>query len=375
MPQLPPDCIRLSAGYPAPALVPVDEMATAAASVLATEGHWPLQYLGSQAMSTLRELIRDRLGQRGVTVGEGELLVTAGAAQAIDLCARVLLDETAYVAVEAPTYMEALETFRNYTDHIIDYPVDAGGLCVDELADDLARRLRQGLPLPRLLYTVPSFHNPTGTTLRHDRRLHLVELAEQYDFLIVEDDAYGELAFAERPTMLRQLDWTGRVLSIGSFSKVIGPGLRVGWVAGAAPLLATLSRFKKDLDHPFVQAVTATYLQAHDLDARIMDLRTAYLSRRDALVEALQRHMPTYVTWHVPTGGYFVWLHTPGVDTAILLPHALQAGVSYVPGRHFFVNADEGTAWLRLSFSYADIDDLAQGVQRLGELLSEGVRQ
>lgn len=370
MPALPPGRLRLSAGYPFTESVPAAELARATAELVAAEGDRPFHYLGSSAAAALPELISERLKERGVG---GALLVTAGAAQALDLAARALLGPDDLVAVEAPTYMEALEIFRNYTPHIAGYPLDADGLQTEALAADLAVRRAAGKPLPKLFYTVASFQNPAGATLSPERRRHLLNLAAEYGFWVLEDDAYGELAFRQAPVPLRALPGGERVIHVGSLSKVVAPGLRVGWVAAEGPILQAMALFKKDLDHPFSQAVAATYLRSIDLGARLSWLRGQYSARRDHLLTALAREMPPGVTWSQPEGGFFVWVQAPGVDTAALLPRALEAGVAYVPGCHFYFGAGESDR-LRLSFSYLPLADLDEGIRRLGEVLAAVVQ-
>ncbi|HEY3368502.1 MAG TPA: PLP-dependent aminotransferase family protein [Symbiobacteriaceae bacterium] len=371
MPPLPSGCIRLSAGYPFKASVPSVELARATAALVAAEADLPFHYLGSPAMGRLPALLAARSVLRGMAAGPGELMVTAGAAQALDLAARAVLGPADVVAVEAPTYMEALEIFRNYTPLILGYPVDGEGLQVAALASDLADRRAKGLPTPKLLYTIASFQNPTGATLSLVRRRRLLELAREYDFLILEDDAYGELAFGDVPTPIKALDTDGRVIYVGSLSKVIAPGLRIGWVHAAPGLVAAMSNFKKDLDQPFGQAVTATYLASVDLSARVDELRRAYRERRDVMLAALAQHMPAGVTWTRPEGGFFLWLHAPGVDTGALLAQALAAGVAYVPGKHFYFGANVGgREFLRLSFCYLPEEQMIDGVARLGRLLA-----
>jgi len=369
IPNLPSGCIRLSAGYPAPSLVPSVQMGEATQRLLQEEQELPLQYLGSSRMASLRTWVRERLLERGLVRETDALLLTSGGVQAIDLVARILLDTNTGVVVEAPTYMEALEIFGNYTNQIFAIPVDSDGLQIDALEDLLLSRTRDALPLPRLLYTVPSFHNPTGVTLTLERRQRLLKLAEQYDFLILEDDAYGELLFEVPPKPLKQLDESGRVIHVGSLSKVVAPGLRIGWAVGPAPVVSAMEWFKKDLDHAFVEATVATYLAQANWAGRLGLLRNAYRERRNVMLQALESSMPKGVIWTRPTGGYFVWLTAPGLDAAALLPKALQAGVSYIPGRYFFHRPDDGKEHLRLSYSYVEPNLLVDGVERLANLI------
>lgn len=367
-----PDTIRLNRGYPFPESVPVAELGQATMALLAEEKDAPFHYLGSPTMGRLPKLLASRSALRGMPVGEGELMVTLGGAQVLDLAAHALLGPDDLVAVEAPTYMEALETFRNYTPHIVSYRVDEGGLDVDALAADLAERSAANRPVPKLLYTIASFHNPTGTTLSLERRRKLLTLAEEYDFLILEDDAYGELAFGEVPVPLKALDTAGRVIYAGSLSKVIAPGFRLGWVHAAKPLVDAMFLFKKDLEAPFAHAVATTYLGSIDFGARVAHLRNAYRERRDLMLEGLRRYMPPAATWTVPQGGYFVWVRIPGVDTGALQEAALEEGVAYVPGQYFYFSPGEGRDYLRLSFSYIPAEKMERGLAILGRLTGGG---
>ncbi|MHC0038081.1 aminotransferase-like domain-containing protein [Pseudoneobacillus sp. C159] len=373
MPNLPASCIRLSSGYPDPSLIPSADIKLAVARLLVEEQDLPLHYLGSPRIDELKQQILCRMTERGMAVTDSELMVTSGACQAIDLIARIFLDDQAVVAVEAPTYMEALEIFQNYTKQIISIPIDGDGLQTDLLEAVLAERKQAGLELPRFLYTIPTYQNPTGTTLSMERRKHLLQLAEDYDFFLLEDDAYGELSFGDgpAPVPLKALDQAGRVLYVGSLSKVVAPGMRIGWIAGTVEYISALSWFKKDLDHPFAQSTMATYLETVNMEERLNLLKKMYFEKCSTLVQSLKQVFPEDVSWYVPEGGYFVWVRIPGVDTSKLLSDALAVGVSFVPGKYFFYDQTEGTEYLRLSFSYADERDIVKGVQTLARLVGE----
>ncbi|ANU24107.1 PLP-dependent aminotransferase family protein [Planococcus donghaensis] len=369
MSPLPAGCLRLSSGYPAPSLVPSEEIKLAVARLLDEEQDLPLHYIGSPRVPQLKKFLQERMAQRDVKTTTNELLITSGACQAIDLIARILLDEEAVVAVESPTYMEALEIFRNYTDYYMTIPIDENGLQTDVLAEMLADRSAQGLPIPRLLYTIPTYQNPTGTTLSLERRQHVMELAEQYDFLVLEDDAYGELGFEERPRLLKAMDTQNRVIYVGSLSKVVAPGMRIGWVVADKRIIDPLSWFKKDLDHPFDQATMASFLEAIDFDEHLTRLTTTYKSKCAMMLAALEKFLPPTVSWFVPKGGYFVWIKIPDVDTSQLLQAAFDTGVAFVPGKHFFLNQQKGLEYLRLSFSYASEEEIVKGVELLGQVV------
>jgi 2-aminoadipate transaminase len=369
MPVLPEGCIRLSSGYPDSSLVPTKEIKAAVARLLDEEQDLPLHYLGSPRMDKLKELIQTRMQERSMPVTAEELMITAGACQAIDLISRIFLDEQSVVAVEAPTYMEALEIFQNYTKQIISIPIDEDGLQTERLEAILQERKNTGLPLPRLLYSIPTFHNPTGTTMSLERRKHLIDLSVEYDFVILEDDAYGELAFDKNPLSLKAIDKDGHVLYVGSLSKVVAPGMRVGWIAGASEFISALGWFKKDLDHPFAQSTMAAYLETINLDERLDQLKEVYRNKGKTLIGALEKYLPETVTWYVPKGGYFVWVRIPGVDTSALLTQALAEGVSFIPGKFFYQDDQNGAEYLRLSYSFATESDIVDGVKKLGQII------
>ncbi|WP_404358869.1 PLP-dependent aminotransferase family protein [Cytobacillus firmus] len=368
IPEIPDDCIRLHCGYPAPDLVPVNEVKAAVDSLLEEEQDLPLQYIGSPKILKLKEQVLKRLKERGISVAENELLITSGACQAIDLIARILLDEETVIAIESPTYMEALEIFQNYTKHIIGIPVDKDGLQTVALEEILEERKQKGLAQPRFLYTIPTFQNPTGTTMTGERRQHVLELANKYNFLLVEDDAYGELSFNKSLPTLKAMDQNSRVLHVGSLSKIVAPGMRIGWIAGASEMIHACAWFKKDLNHPFAQSAMAVYFANTDFNNKLETLRDTYRSKCDVLTSALEQYLPESASWYVPEGGYFVWMKIPGADTSELLPHALAEGVSFIPGKYFFMDQAAGTEFLRLSFSYADEKEITEGIRRLGRV-------
>lgn len=370
---LPPGCLRLSSGYPDPLLVPSKEIKLAVTRLLEEEGDLPLHYLGSPRIPQLKKFLQERMAQRGVELAFDELLITSGACQAIDLIARVLLDNEAVVAIESPSYMEALEIFQNYTAHYMTIPIDENGLQTELFADMLADRKEKGQPLPRLLYTIPTYQNPTGTTLSLERRQRLLELAEQYDFVILEDDAYGELGFHDVPRLLKAMDTNNRVLYVGSLSKVVAPGMRIGWVVADKQLTEPLSWFKKDLDHPFDQATMASFLEVTDFDQHLNALIDVYASKCQTMLLALEEFLPPAVSWFVPKGGYFVWVKVPGVDTSKILSEAFAAGVSFVPGKYFFLEQQEGLEYMRLSFSYATEEEIVKGVELLGQVIGKNI--
>lgn len=376
MPVIPQGCIRLSSGYPDPGLVPAEELKNSVVKLLEEEKDLPLHYIGSKKADGLKGTLQHLMKERRMEIGSDELLITSGACQAIDLIARVLIDDETVVAVESPTYMEALEIFQNYTNRFMTIEIDGNGLRTDLLEEELKERREHGEKLPKVVYTIPTFQNPTGTTMSAERREHLMKLADEYNFLVMEDDAYGEVYFNQdtRPLKSMKRGNDPRVLYIGSLSKVVAPGLRIGWVAADKEFIQTLSWFKKDLDHPFSQASVSQLL--HDLEWKehYSALRKVYRKKCSLLLSELEKHMPESVSWYVPQGGYFVWVQVPGTDTSKLLEKAAAEGVSYVPGKYFFLNQEEGLEYLRLSFSYEGESGIVDGVERLARVIRQQIK-
>ncbi len=370
IPSVPAKAIRLHSGYPAPHLIPSKELKEAVAQLLEEENDLPLHYIGSPRIDKLKDWVRMRQEVRGMPSKDDELLITAGACQAIDLIARIFLDKDAVVVVEAPTYMEALEIFRNYTDQIITVPIDKDGLQTERLAKILSERKQKGLTKPSFLYTIPTFHNPTGTTMTAERRSRVLELAEEYDFLVLEDDAYGELGFTNNPKTIKSMDTKDRVLYVGSLSKVVAPGMRIGWVHATEKFIQALFWFKKDLEHPFAQATMSTFLENTDFTSRLRTLSKTYQKKCQVMLTALEKYLPENSSWFVPEGGYFVWVKIPGVETEKLLSKATEGGVSFLPGKYFFLDQSEGAEYLRLSFSYESEENILKGIQKLGDVVN-----
>ncbi|NDI34081.1 PLP-dependent aminotransferase family protein [Chengkuizengella sediminis] len=361
--------INLHAGYPHPNAIPIEDLINAALNLSNKERDLPFQYEGSPSKKNLKLLLKENSCIRGIHSDNQKMIVTAGSTQALDLTARVLLHESDLVALESPTYMEAIEIFRNYTSNFISFPMDQKGLDVDFLAEDLAYRRKKRIQLPKLIYTVPTFHNPTGISMELSRRTQLLKLAEEYDFLIVEDDAYGQLAFKGDLPPIKSFDKLDRVIYLSSLSKVVAPGLRIGWAVAPKKMVEAMSHFKKDADHAFSWAVTAYYLNHYDFSTQVQQVRSDYSKRLFLIKEALSKYMPSTVHWTEPTGGFFIWVHLPNIDTDKLLKKALAIGVSFIPGKHFFIDPYDGSEFLRLSFSYADEEQITKGIMLIASLL------
>src|SRR5687767_5767899 len=354
--------ISFAGGLPAPELFDAPGLRAAFAAVLDDEAAGrSLQYSTTEGDPALRAAVAARLTGRGLPTGAGELLITGGSQQALTLIATLLLEPGDTVLVEEPSYLAALQAFQLAGADVVPVPCDEEGIDPDAAA---ALAAQHGA---RMLYTIPTFQNPTGRTLPLDRREALVALARAGGFWLLEDDPYGELRYRGEPLpTLAALD--DRVLSLSTLSKIAAPGLRIGWVRTPEPLRQPLTIAKQaaDLHSSTVdQAAAARWLEAVDLDDHVAGLRRAYGARRDALLDGLARALPPGSTHNRPDGGMFVWARLPdGWDAPALLERALEHEVAFVPGCPFFAGPPD-TAALRLSFTAHPPGTIAEGLRRL----------
>lgn len=364
-----PEVMSFAGGLPAPELFPVQEIARAFNEVLATDGPGALQYGVTEGYGPLREWIMRRLQSRGVDASVERLLITAGSQQGIDLVARVLLGPGDTVIVENPSYLAALQVFSMYEANVVAVPSDDQGMRVDLLEEVFLRQK------PALLYIVPEFQNPKGTSLAHDRRARLLRLAARYHVPILEDDPYGELRFrGEQMPPLAAFDKEGWVINLGTFSKTLAPGLRIGWVHGPRELVRQLTIAKQSADlhtATLAQRGAAKLLETFDYDAHLGRLRQTYGQRADAMMHALERSMPPGTRWTHPEGGLFLWLALPnGLRDDDVFRAAIERNVAVVPGSGFFGGpAQHG--FIRLNYSNQSLARIEEGMQRLGDVISE----
>lgn len=368
-----PDILSFAGGLPAPELFPVEAIARAHAEVFATCGEAALQYSTTEGYGPLREWIRDRMALRGLSLESDQVLITSGSQQGIDLVAKVLLDPGDTVAVENPSYLAALQAFGGYQVRLAPVPGDDQGMDVDAL-EEVVRSQR-----PKLIYVVPEFNNPKGTSLAKERRLKLVQLAQRHRIPILEDDPYGEIRFrGETPRPLAALDRDGTVIYLSTFSKTLAPGMRIGWIAMPRSLIRPLTIAKQATDlhtATLAQRATAQLLQTFDLDGHLARLREVYRSRGEAMLRALETELPEGTRWTRPEGGLFIWVRLPdGLDAQALLPRALDQKVAFVPGSAFFAQ-DPQPEFMRLNFSNRDEALIAKGMARLGRVVRDALAE
>ena len=373
-----PDIISFAGGLPAPDVFPVEEFRQACNYVLDHFGPQALQYSTTEGYHPLREMIARHTGRYSVQVTADNILITSGSQQALDVIGRLFLNRGDYIVVESPTYLGALQAWNAYGAQYIPVRADEDGMIVDELE----AALRIG---PKFIYILPNFQNPSGYTLSLERRLKLVELADKYGVPIVEDDPYGQLRYeGEHIPSVVSLDsefrgpngghYSGNVIYLSTFSKLLAPGLRLAWVIAPPEVIRKLVMAKQAADlhtSSFNQYVAHEVAKGGFLDEHVKVIRATYKERRDVMFEMMEEVFPQGVTWSKPKGGMFLWGVLPeGMDAAEVLKRALEKKVAFVPGGAFHPRGG-GENTMRINFSYSSPDVIREGVMRLGTTLKE----
>ena len=363
----PADSIAFDSGHAFPGLLP--DLTSEAGNALSEFRAETLQYAPRPGLPELRAWIADHMRADGASLNASNVLVTNGAKHALELVCRLMIDEGDAVVVTLPTYFSAIPIIRSFGATFVEVPQDANGMDVDALATVLDRAAAAGRA-PKFIYNVPDFHNPTGVTMPFERRRALVELARRYGVLLVEDSPYRKVRFeGDSVPSLKSLDAEGSaVIQLGTFSKLLAPGLRVGWAAGAPDLLARMAQLKTDAGScPLTQRVILEFCRAGRLDAHTTRVQETYRAHRDRMVRAFERQLPE-VAFQTPNGGYYLWLSLPpGVDGDALARRAADAGVIVIAGSRFFANGggDQRGRFIRVAFSHAGLDEIDEGVRRL----------
>ena len=372
-----PGIISFAGGFPDSAMFDVAGLQSAVSEALTHEAGAALQYGATEGYGPLRSGISEFMASKGMACAPEGLIVTTGSQQALDLLAKVMLDAGDKVIVEGPTFLATIQCFRLYGAQLVSAPVDAHGVQVD-LLEQLIVQHR-----PKMIYLIPTFGNPSGGLLSLERRLKVLELAVRHQVLVVEDDPYGDLYFGEAPppsllALSEQVpgsrDW---LAYCGSLSKVLSPGLRVGWLVAHPELLARATMCKQFSDahtSTFAQATAARYLQAGRMPATLAQVRRVYAERAQAMGRALERELGEAVSFTQPQGGLFFWAQLTGAggrsrDAGAFAKRAIEQGVAFVPGAPFYAENPD-TSTFRLSFATADVAKIEEGVKRLAAALA-----
>lgn len=367
-----PGVISLAGGFPSEGALDLDGLRDATRRATASSLATAFQYGNSEGYLPLREVIAERAAERGIKLDAPELLITTGSQQALDLVARVLVDCGDRVAVEAPTYLGALQAFQFQGAEVVSIPTDAEGISTEDLEAIVSQHR------PKLLYVIPNFANPTGAVLSLRRRKVVLALAAKYRFFVVEDDAYGELYFRDPPPpslfALANEEERQWVVYVSSFSKILAPGLRLAWMSAPPALMSHLMVAKQLGDThaaTLSQLVAFHYLNAGSLEPALSRMRMFYQRQAHAMLRAIKAELgDTPFNATMPDGGMFYWADIQGLDTSVMLQRAVQRGVAYVPGAPFYAEAPKPTR-LRLAFATASAEQIGEGIRRLGDCIRD----
>ena len=369
-----PDIISFAGGLPAPELFPVEELKAAGMEVMDEMGRVACQYSSSEGLMSLREKIAKRMGDKNNIKTDAEhILITSGSQQGLDFSARVFVDKGDVILVESPSYLGAVNAFKACEPTFIEVPTDDGGMIMEELEKILA-----ATDNVKMIYVIPDFQNPTGRTWSLERRQKFMDIVNKHEIPVIEDNPYGELRF-ENDDMpaLKSMDTKGLVVFLGTLSKVMVPGFRIGWVCAEDEILAKYSRIKEGAD---LQSATITQLQAnkymdmYSLDDHVSKIREIYKHRRDVMLKAMETYFPKEAKFTYPDGGLFTWVELPDyINTREMAAQCLERKVAYVPGGSFFPNGGKENCF-RLNYSGSSDEKIIEGVKALGEVIKANLK-
>jgi 2-aminoadipate transaminase len=368
-----PEVISLAGGLPDTKSFPPELLESVMIQMARTSSAELLQYGPTEGLGAMKDCIVEVMAAEGIAADPDDIVVTTGGQQVIDLVTRILVDPGDTIIAEAPTYPGAVPSFSSFQANVVQIDLDDDGMKIDVLEETLARLDREGIT-PKFIYTIPTFQNPGGVTMSLERRRRLVEIAQQRELLVLEDNPYGMLRYGGEPLpTLRSLDGGEFVMYLGTFSKILSPGIRVGWLEAPAPVLAKINIAKQAADlcpSSLSQYLVMTYFAQADWRDYVKTACSIYVKRRDTMLGALERYFPPEATWTRPDGGLFIWATLPDViDTTDLLAKALGANVAFVPGEGAFMDG-RGKSSMRLNFSGSDEQRIVEGIRRIGEVIA-----
>lgn len=370
-----PDMISFAGGFPNPETFPTDIVRQIADDVLVKDGAQALQYGVTEGYAPLRETLAERMKKKRVDATKDNILVTSGSQQSIDLMAKIFIDPKDTVVVSAPTYLAALTAFNAMQATYESIPLDADNMRMDIFEERMKKLSRRANP-PELVYVLPNFHNPAGVTMPEKNRKKVVDLASDYDYLILEDDPYCELRYAGEPIRpLKSFDDEGRVVYISSFSKILSPGLRVGWLVADPEILKKLVIAKQSTDvcaNVLGQRIAHEYVTRGFIEPQIEKIKKIYSRKLELMLAGMDEYMPHGLHWIKPQGGMFLWVTLPEqMDSGELLTKALKKRVAFVQGRAFFAEPKDGRTSMRLNFTHPSDDKITEGLRRLGAVINQ----
>jgi len=374
-----PDIISFAGGMPDPNLFPKEIIAEISKEIFTNHGGKALQYGPTEGVKPLRETIVKMMHDEGITnVSMENILVTTASQQALDLIAKIFVDPQDTVIVEAPSYVGGLQALQAFQANFVTVPLDDNGIRTDLLEEKVKELISKGVNI-KLIYVIPNFQNPAGVTMSLERRKELLRISHQYNIPVIEDDPYGEIRFeGEKLPSLLQLDSIGNVIGLRTFSKILAPGFRLGWIIGDKEIIAKLALAKQaaDLCSPSsTQYIADKFIRDGYMEPYLEKVRTVYKEKKDKMLEAMEKYFPKEVTWTKPHGGMFIWVEVPEyINTDELFTEAVKdKKVAYVIGSAFYPYGED-KRHMRLNFTLSTLDQIEEGIRRLGELLYSKIR-
>ncbi|MCX6657281.1 MAG: PLP-dependent aminotransferase family protein, partial [Euryarchaeota archaeon] len=372
-----PDMISFAGGFPNPESFPTDLIREILLDVLKKDGAQALQYGITEGYAPLRESVAERMKKRGMDVSKENVLIVSGSQQAIDLMGKIFIDPRDTIVISAPTYLAALTNWAIMQATFESVPIDHDNMRMD-IFEERVKRLSKRANPPEIVYVLPNFQNPAGVTMPEKNRKKLVDLASEYDFIVLEDDPYGDLRYEGDPIPpLKHWDDEGRVVYISTFSKILAPGLRVGWVVADPEILKKLIIAKQSADvctNVLGQRIAQEYIVRGHIEPQIEKIKQLYKRKMRLMLSGMDEFMPEGIEWTRPEGGMFLWVTLPEqIDSADLLQKALRKRVAFVTGKAFFADPKDGTNSLRLNFTHPSDTMITEGLRRLGSVLNQEI--
>ncbi len=369
-----PDMISFAGGLPAAETFPVDDLKEIILEVLENEGAEALQYGTTEGDPLLRKLLAERHNREGLNIGPENIIITTGSQQALDIIGKIFIDPGDYILCGLPSYLGGLNAFSVYGARLKGISLDENGMKPDELEETIIHLRELGKTI-KFIYIIPDFQNPAGITVPEHTREKIIDIAEKHDLLIIEDSPYRDIRFSGQPQkMIYQLDNTGRVLTLCTFSKIFAPGFRVGWIIGNPVILDRIVLAKQTADlctPPFVQRIIARYMEKGMLEKNIKKTIALYSERRNYMISCFRKYLPKDVTWTEPEGGLFLFVTLPPtINTDIILEKAIKKNVAFVAGSTFFCN-NSGRNTMRINFSFSAPEIIKEGVKRIAMVIDE----
>ena len=374
-----PEIISFAGGLPNPLSFPISDLKIIVQNVLNNHGKVALQYGATQGINELREIISERSHKEGMTVGASpeNLMITSGSQQALDAVGKIFLNPGDVALVGLPSYLGGINAFRSYEANLVGVPLDKDGIQMDLLEEKIKELIKQDQPV-KFIYTIPTFQNPAGTVLPESRRKKMIEIAHEYNLLIIEDDPYSKLRYdsaALKP--IKAFDDEGRVIYMSTFSKILAPGLRLAWIIASEEVMRKLALCKQAQDlcsAPFSQYIAYEYMKNGSMDLHIMKICEMYKPKRNIMMDSMKLYFPDGYICNRPKGGMFAWVTLPEqIDTEAMFLDAFKEKVAYVHGKAFCVDGG-GSSSMRLNFSYSTNEQLDEGMKRLGTVIERKMK-